>query len=487
MDFTAVVDLDLSEERFNCYPTFLPPLGLLYIGSILEKNGHNVKIIHLTSWNDVEDLLINDINPIDVIGVSFDTLHYKNAKKLIKMIKNHDPFIPVIIGGVHSTLTPKTSLMETNADICIQGEGEEIIIKVLESLEKSKNNFYNLPGVYFKMNGKIKKGKSPKPIKDLDTIPFPARHLVEKYNYGKIGGIYISKPKVTSILTSRGCPFRCRYCEIPTLNYYSYRERSVKNVVREIEEINDKYSSIWVADDNFLANKHRINQILDYLIQHDIKLDIYITGARVDSADRNLYQKMKKANVKQITFGIESGNQDVLDFYNKKITLNKIREAIDLSKEMGFITGGNFILGAPLETKKHIENTIKFACSLPLDSAGFSILQYAYGSDLWREAVESGRILKNQRNGEIGQYADSTIGLGNFTTKELFEYRNRAIKKFYFRPKYILYQLFNIIHSGELSRILYGINSINSTFKFSSLALKKLKIDIEGPTIIEIK
>jgi len=136
---------------------------------------------------------------------------------------------------------------------------------------------------------------------------------------------------------------------------------------------------------------------MDGLIELDSDIELIIDGARIDSADRDLYKKMKKANVKFIGYGIESGNQDVLDFYNKKITLEQIRKAINLCNEMNFITRATFILGAPFETKQHFEKTIKFACSLPLDIAIFRPLNYCPGAELWDEAVKQGKIMKNEK------------------------------------------------------------------------------------------
>ena len=146
---------------------------------------------------------------------------------------------------------------------------------------------------------------------------------------------------------------------------------------------------------------------------------------------------MSKAGVKYISFGIESGNQDVLDFYNKKITLKQIRKAVHLAREMNFITQGTFILGAPFETKQYIDNTIKFACSLPLDIVIFQPLSYEMGSVLWFEAVKDKKISKN----EYQVTADSNKELGNFTAEKLNEYSKNAFRRFYLRPNYLLGQI----------------------------------------------
>jgi len=178
-----------------------------------------------------------------------------------------------------------------------------------------------------------------------------------------------------------------------------------------------------------------------------------IMGVRVDSADRDLFKKMKKANVKLVGYGIESGNQDVLDFYKKGFTLDQARNAVCLSREMGFKTLATFILGAPIETKEHLENTIKFSCSLPLDFAIYGVLHYEMGSDLWSEAVKNKKISKD----EFLVPADSNRDLGNFTTESLYEYTNRAYKHFYLRPKYILDQIFRDLLQKDIRSLRSGI------------------------------
>jgi radical SAM superfamily enzyme YgiQ (UPF0313 family) len=235
----------------------------------------------------------------------------------------------------------------------------------------------------------------------------------------------------------------------------SYRERSVANVVQEIQEIDEKYSSVMISDDNFLTNKKHVHKILDGLLEMGVDLDFYIQGARVDSADRELYKKMRKVGVKHLYFGIESGNQEVLDFYNKRITLAQVRKAVALSKEMGFYLRGTFIFGAPMETKWHLEQTIKFACSLPLDVAVFIPLSYQYGSDLWYKAIEEGKI---SRDSEESVVADSHLRLGNFTSEELREYCLNAFKRYHLRPNYVIREIIQVLKDRNYSFLKAGFD-----------------------------
>jgi radical SAM superfamily enzyme YgiQ (UPF0313 family) len=434
--------------------SYHPPLGLLYIGALLEEKGHDVEIIDFHSEKNPLDSLKKSILSAEVVGISVYTQAYEESAEVAKTVKDIDPTISIIIGGPHCSLQPKKSLLEVpSADISVEGEAEYVFLDILQALTGEKK-LSDINGIYFKEKDQIKSGKPQLIINDLDSLPFPARHLVDKYDYGKIKNSYYFKPRFTSIITSRGCPFRCRFCTRNTLSYRTYRKRSIESVTEELVKINSDYNSVMIVDDNFLADKDRAHKIMDRLIEKETNIEIYIQGARVDTAERSLYEKMKKAGVKHLYFGIESGSQEVLDFYNKKTTIKQIRRAISLSREMGFVTLGTFILGAPIETEKHIEETIKFACSLPLDSAVFNIFTYKYGSDIWDAAVENGDIKETNKYVIM---ADSRKGLGNFSQEELAAFYRRAIARFYLRPGYIYQQTLKSLQRKSFNTMKIGL------------------------------
>jgi radical SAM superfamily enzyme YgiQ (UPF0313 family) len=378
----------------------------------------------------------------DAIGINVQTANYVYANHICNLIKRFDPNIPIIIGGPHCSFLQERALQDIpQADICVIGDGEHVMVDIAQCLQGIKK-LRDISGVFFKEKNIIKNGKALRVIEDLDTLPFPAHHLTDKYDYG-IGTIFntrLSKLKLTSMITSRGCPFKCRFCSRTGINWhqYGFRQRSAENIIKEFQAIDSKYGSVLIVDDNFLVDIKRANKIMDALIQNGTKIHLYILGARIDSANLELYKKMKKANVKFITYGIESGNQDVLDYYHKTITLDQIRKATKLSRKMGFITLGSFILGAPFETDRHIENTIKFACSLPIDLAQFNILGYQAGSILWEEAV------KNKKISEEEMFIPASLhrGLGNFSLEKLEEYEQEATERFYLRPLYVINQIY---------------------------------------------
>ena len=456
---TNQIEETLKGLVFDILPEY-PPLGLLYLGAVLEKEGHEVEIIDYLVDNISDEQLKNYLKSSDAVGMTVYTDNYDSNINIAKKIKNFEPEIPIILGGPHCSFHQEKSLRDVSAaDYSVMGDGEEAIVDLVKYFE-GKKNLSEINGIFYRDKNQIKKGKPLKIIKDLDSLPFPARHLVEKYEYGKLNQLIAFKQKFTSMTTGRGCPYRCRFCPRygNIIKEWGFRQRSAENVVKEILEINEKYGSVLIVDDNFLANEKRAHKIMDMLIENKTKIELMIEGARVDSADRKLYKKMKKAHVKFLGYGIETGNQDILDYYEKKVTLDQIKKAVSLGNEMGFITEGTFIIGAPMETEAHIQNTIKFANSLPLDIAHYFVLNYKKGSRMWYEAVRDKKISED----EIVVPADSNRGLANFTYKELINYTYYASQRFYLRPKYILSQLYRAFYRKNFRLITSGFRAITS-------------------------
>ncbi len=446
-----------GNQKEDSKHVMLPPLGLLYLGAVLENEGHKVEILDYSVKNISKEQLKNSLMSSDAIGMTIQTIDFKPPNDISKMIKDLDYNIPLIIGGPHCTFVQKQSLHDIPlADISVIAEGEHVILELAKFIQ-GKKKLGEIHGIYYRDNGSIFSGKPFKVINNLDSLPFPARHLVEKNEYGDSPHGYQLKRKVTSLISSRGCPCNCRFCTryANMIEGWGFRQRSAENILREFEEIDEMYGSINVVDDNFLADKKRAHEIFDGLIKMGKKTEMVIHGARVDSADKELYQKMKKTGVKYLYFGIESGNQEVLDYYKKNITLSQIRNAVKLSRKMNFVTMGSFIFGAPMETGEHIENTIKFACSLPLDFANFVPLKYIKGSQIWKEAVESKKI--SDDSDTFFALADKDIGLGNLTRNELLEYTIKAFYRFYNRPTYLIGQMYRSISRNDFKFLLNGL------------------------------
>ncbi len=399
------------------------PLGLMYLATPLTKAGYPVKFMDLTVDRMEEDQYFRELTSSHFILISCYTHTLKNVKKIIQDVRKVNKHAVIICGGPYCT---ETQNHIEGADVCVFGEADLEIVNIVDSL--LTNRFLdNIPGLSFWRNGKLVRTEGKLLIENLDLIEPPSMELAKDKNYGyiygeKVGGIY-------ALMSSRGCPFSCTFC---SYQKKKYRERSVDNVIQEIkmrEEEGARY--IIFYDDNFLMRRERVIEIMDKIIENKIDLKFAIQG-RVDIADLELYRKLKQAGVVIMLYGIESANQDVLDYYNKKTTVEKARRAITLADQVGIITFGNMILGAPIEERRHFEINKKFLKEVPLDLLSIHILHYIYPLRIWTEAYEKGLIGRD----EIVVAADER--LSHFSYEELRKMEDELVRSFYNSPQRVL-------------------------------------------------
>jgi radical SAM superfamily enzyme YgiQ (UPF0313 family) len=268
--------------------------------------------------------------------LSFNRGH---ASAIIAEINKHRPELPLIVGGPDLILHPR--LIEGTRVSVVQ-EAEEIIVPVAQAV-LSHGNLADIPGIIFKDEaGAVREGAPFVYTDDLDKIKFPRRELLrDNKGYTVIGRK--ASHAITSIITSRGCPRKCAFCAHGAIAYQKYRRRSAANVIAEFAQIAKQgYRVVGIVDDNFTADKPRAMEILQGIIGLKANFTLVVQG-RVDAADPELFRLMKKAGVKLITFGLESGNQDVLDFYNKGVTVEQNRAAIRMADKAGLYSAGLFI------------------------------------------------------------------------------------------------------------------------------------------------
>jgi anaerobic magnesium-protoporphyrin IX monomethyl ester cyclase len=438
-----------------------PPLGLLYLARILEDQGDTVRILDFSAEPYDPQKITRALSGADAVGVTLLSPALEQGKQIISAIKQEQPDLPVIIGGPHCTLLPGTVLQETKADISVQGDAETLITDLRSALLKEKP-LAEIPGVSIRRNDNIIHGPPAEPQKNLDTIPFPARHLLKHLVYGREYNPRLNAGEFTSIITSRGCPYSCRFCSRGSVSMHHYQTRSPDNILAELRDIQQQgYRHVTFVDDCFPVNINHALTLFEGIINESLNLKFTITASRVDLADETLYKKMKQAGVAHIQFGLESGNQDVLDYFQKHTTVEAIRKAVHLSHDTGFFTIGSFIFGAPFETTEHFKKTLRFACSLPLNSASFLPLRYMVGSDLWNEAVAAGRI----QSTEYCVTADKNRGLGLFTRQELLAHCQHAQTTFYTRPRFILQLLRDSFRNNDMSFVHAHLSSFISSFK----------------------
>jgi len=430
-----------------------PPLGLAYIASMLRQN-HEVKIIDSIILNytlrDIEKEL-QTFNP-DVVGIASVTPSIYEAYKVAKIAKKVREDCIVVFGGPHATFMSRQTLEECKyIDIIVKGEGEETIKELIESIEKGAP-LNKVRGITFREKNEIIDSE-PRPfIKNIDDIPFPSRDLLPMHLY-KFNGV-----KYTTMLTSRGCPFKCSFCSSSRLFGGYWRGRSPENVLEEMKIIYEEYNikNIEFIDDTFTLDQERAEKICDGIIKQGWDIS-WGASSRVDTLSKKLVEKMKKAGCWILFLGIESGSQKILDAIGKRITIEQAKEAVKIIKDAGIQVLGSFIIGFIQDTKETIKETIKFAKSLNLDYAEFSILTPYPGTPIY-EYVEKNNLLLTK---DWSKYTatEPIIKIDGIPEKQLKRFFKKAYIDFYLRPRIALKWLknkqFSFIKSGIKAAINY--------------------------------
>lgn len=367
------------KRRFDKSPFRFPPLGLGYIASVLKQNNFSVRILDGTFKGEKE--LIDEVKSHrpKIIGIYSMYSNDLESLSIAKKVRNYSNLL--VVGGPSPTVNPVSFL--SDFDIVVLGEGENTMLEVATNSLKD-NDIKDINGLAIKIGDKVHYTKKRENIEDIDSFPFPARELFDNDAYKEYHKRLFGQ-NMTSMISSRGCPFDCDFCSRPIFEN-SFRVRSPVNVVDEMESIyNQGYDAIWFADDCFTIHRDRIMRICDEIISRELIIKWHCLS-RVDSIDSELTMRMKEAGCQRIYFGIESGDDDVLRMImNKGFDVSTAKRAVFDTKSSNIETGGFFILGYPGESNESILNTINFATSLPLDYVSFTLPYPIPGTGLYEK------------------------------------------------------------------------------------------------------
>lgn len=435
------------------------PLGLCYLAAFLESCGFEIDLIDAEAEKLENKKVIKKIGYFkpDAIGITSTTVAFDRARNLATEIKLLNPKIPIVIGGTHLTANPQETLSFKCFDYGVMHEGEITLFKLLEAL-KSNSPLEEIQGIVYRKNDGVIIN-SPRPyIKDLDSLPFPARHLLPDIrNYLPPLGSY-SKTPVVSIITSRGCPYECIFCDNNVFGR-NIRYHSPEYVVSEIENVIGLYGAkeIFFLDDTFIVDKDRVIKILFLINKRKIKIK-WSCMTRADNVTKDLLGEMKNAGCWQISIGIESGSQNVLDFIKKRINLEQVKNTVKWSDEIGLYVKGFFMIGHPIDTVETIDETINFAKSIPLTDVVVTIVTPIPKTELYSIAPKYG-VFRPRDSSEFSYWKPVFVPHG-LTEEKLYSKQKQFYKEFYARFNIILKQLKKIKSIPQLYK--YATNLIRS-------------------------
>ncbi len=448
----------IEEER-----GYNPPLGILYIAAYVEEQtGHEIAVIDA----QVEELsygaLADKISAFapDVVGISAMTLCLFDVMKVIETAREVVPSAKVVLGGPHVHLYPDETIELKGVDYLILGEGEVSFVKLLEALE-GKVPFNEVKGLVYREGGNVMKTGMSELVADLDIFPHPARHLVP---YGKYTSILSEQNPITTMFTSRGCPYKCTFCDRPHLGK-RFRARSAESVVDEFikcKEMGIKF--VLVYDDTFTVNKKRVMEVCDLLIKKKVGLNFDIR-ARVDTMNTEMLKALKAAGCTGIHYGVESGTERILSILDKAINLELVTSVFKETMGMGMKTLGYFMIGCPTETREEMDATIDFACRLKADYVHMTVLTPFPGTKIYDRALAEG-VIKTDVWREFA--ADPSpdfvppIYAGIYTREELMAILMQGYKKFYVRPGYIFNKLLELRSAKQFKKyVKAGLKVLN--------------------------
>ena len=424
------------------------PLGLGYISSHVKKFGFTVRFFDPNVQNISPEQIAQEVKrtkPL-LVGISLMTPQFPTAKNICDVIKKSVPDANIILGGVHPSVLPRKTLEDIpSADFVCMGEGEETTLELLDTLSKKKQSFDQIKGIAWRQDNHIVLNKLRPLIANLDELSFPDRTLIDQSLYRPQSFLSFSN-KSGTIYTSRGCPGKCVFCCSGHSLRARVRERSIRNIMAEIDLLRDEYGIeyLLIKDDSFPIKKRRVIEFCDALKTRHPGLKWHCMG-RVDRADYQTLSRMKKAGLNDILLGIESGDDKILRKTGKKITTEQAKNTVEICDRLNIRTYGSFIFGLPGDTKRTIEKTIEFACSLPLTIASFNIMTPYPGTRAFDDFYDQSFISDEYGNffASTGiHYVEGYGGLGaGLKMSDLPDLIAHAQKRFYGRPSQIIRML----------------------------------------------
>jgi radical SAM superfamily enzyme YgiQ (UPF0313 family) len=449
----------LGEERYGKLAgagSYLPPLGLLYLAAVL-KNEHDVRIIDGGVIEITVERIIDDIKAWkpDIVGITVFTPTQYRAMALCRAIKELDRKIITIVGGPHPTALPDECMKNPDVDIVVKGEGEETMKKLAHFLETG-GDLSTIPGIIFRQDGGIVATPPAPRIIALDDLPYPARDIVDMSIY-KPSVLHYKNAPAFSIIGGRGCPYRCTFCSCAKVFRGQVTMRSPENVIGEIKHLIEQFGAreVMVWDDIFGLRKDWTLKFCNLIKPLGITWSAWM---RVDVVDPEMLRRMADSGCCIISYGVESGNQQVLDTIKKGFTIEQIRKAFRWTHDVGIEARGTFIFGLPGETWESMMDTINIAIEIDADYAQFQLCSPYPGTELWDTIDQFGEFTTDDLS-KFTVFFPVFVPKG-LTKEKLEEAYKLAYHRFYFRWGYVRRRLANMRSWDDVKRNVIGLSTL---------------------------
>jgi anaerobic magnesium-protoporphyrin IX monomethyl ester cyclase len=451
-------------QNFRNVLNQIPSLGLAYLAAAAEQKGHQVKIIDCTFKQEYKALNANvKLFVPDIVGITATTPSFHSAALVAAALRKILPKAVFVCGGAHPTVCARDCLNENLFDFLVLGEGEETFLELIDYVQnKQKYVLKNILGIAFKRDAEIVITAVREKIEDLDSLPFPARHLLHPLSYYHPTPASFRKLPVAVIMTSRGCPSRCVFCDRSVFGE-KFRRRSVGNVMAEVEEVIHKHKAkeIRFFDDTFTQDAKFVEKICDEMRKLWPKVP-WTCLTKVSTVNFEMLKLMRDSGCWQVLFGLESGDDYILSKLGKGNTVEQNRRVVLWAKQAGLSIRADFLVGSPWETKASFKKTLVFANSLLLDFAHYNKFVPLPGSDIYKDLVAQGRKFNFDQGFYINNHNDFAYIPDGFSRLEYTRALNLAYRNFYLRPGYIWRRILSLRTFNEVWGQIQGLSSILS-------------------------
>ncbi len=456
-----------AEERYGKdlgrFGPLNEPLGLAYIAANLERSGHEVTILDSPALGighkDIPTRIGGHV--YGIAGVTMLTPMYSRSIDVVRTLRNAFPKMRIVVGGAHPTILPEETLRENpEIDFAVIGEGEKAMLDLVDALEQGKGTD-KVSGLGYRMNGEIRIQPPASAVADLDDLPMPARHLLPMHAYRMTRSRSRSSHAYT-VSVARGCPFNCAFC--CRIFGKKVRHHSVTRILEEIQTLVEDYGAeeINLEADTLTMNKAFVRSLCEGLVSSGLsKKVIWTCESRVDTVDVDLLVKMKEAGCWQISYGVETGTQRLLDLIQKGITLEQIEKTFAFTKRVGIGIRAFYMLGLPTETREESHRTISFARKLDAEWSQFTIFTPFPGAALYELAVKDGG-LRSHDWADYKTHGGWTSGRLAYVPRgrslsEMKSLQKKAYRAVYIRPRVFLRFLKKVDSPGKLVSYAAGL------------------------------